>query len=235
MTRLIRFSQRVHQVSAAKRQDVAPGNATQPANKSFLIGAALSVALVFAWPLAAAAQTQPDPHHPQGQQELVPQPDSKTTRTGDQSGMPNDQGMMGNMVTMMQMMGRGADATPCMSDMEATDHIEGRLAFLRTELKIGDAQRKAWNQFADRMRESVQIRGDTGKRAMMKSASGQMTPMLSQKLDLQERLLKTRLELVGAYKGLYGALSEDQKKIAEELLVVDVGMSGHAMMPMGGL
>ncbi len=143
--------------------------------------------------------------------------------------------MMRNMIAVMQMMDHAAGAMPCMQDTVSSDHIEGRLAFLRTELKIGDAQQKAWNQFVDRMRESAQIVGDIGKAAMMKPASDQMPPMFSQKLDLQERLLKTRLELIAAYKSLYSALSEDQKKIAEELLVADVSMSGHAMMPMGGL
>lgn len=235
MTRLIKLSQRVHEVSATKRDDVAPGSTTRLANRSLLLGAALSVALVSAWPLAVEAQTQPDPHHPQGQQELVPQPDSKTTGTGDQSGMPDGQGMMRNMMNMMRMMDRTAGTMPCMQDAASIDHIEGRLAFLRTELKIGDAQQKAWNEFADRIRESAKKLGDIGKAAMMKPASGQMPPMFSQKLDLQERLLKARLELIGAYKSLYGALSEDQKKVAEKLLVAEVGMSRPAMMLMGGL
>ncbi len=236
MTRLIRLSQRVHEASATKRHDVAPGSTTRLANRSLLLGAALSVALVSAWPLAAEAQTQPDPHHPQGQQEFVPQPDSKTTGTGDQSDMPDGQGMMGNMMTMMRMMDRTAGTMPCMQDTAIIDHVEGRLAFLRAELKIGDAQQKAWDQFAGRMRESAQTLGDVRKAVMMKPASGQMSPMFSQKLDLQERSLTARLELIRAYQDLYSALSEDQKKLAESLLVAHMAMSrSEMMMPMGGL
>jgi hypothetical protein len=205
------------------------------ANKSLIIGAALSAALFTAWPLATAAQTGPDPHHPEGQQELAPQPDDKAPGTDDQSGMPGGQGMMRNMMTMMQMMGGAAGAMPCMPDAATVDHIEGRLAFLHAELKISDAQQKAWNQFADRMRESAKTLGDVRKAAMMKPASGQMPPMFSQKLDLQERSLKARLDLIRAYKDLYSALSEDQKKLAEKLLVAHMGMSGpQMMMPMGG-
>jgi len=36
---------------------------------------------------------------------------------------------------------------------EFGEHIEGRLAFLKTELKITDAQTKVWNTFAETMRE----------------------------------------------------------------------------------
>lgn len=204
--------------------------------KSLIVGAALSVVLATGWPLAAAAQTNPDPHHPEGQQELDPQPNDKTTGTGDQSGMAGGQGMMQNMMSMMQMMGQGADAMPCMSNMAAIDHIEGRLAFLHAELKISDAQQKVWNQFADRMREGARTLGEVRQTAMMKPANGQMPSKLPEKLDLQEQALKARLELIRAYRGLYGALSEDQKKIAEKLLVAHMGMSGsRMMMPMGGL
>lgn len=204
------------------------------ANKSVFIGAALSMTLLTAWPLAAAAQTGPDPHHPEGKQELAPQPNDKAPGTGGQSGMPDGQGMMRRMMTMMRMMDRTAGTMPCMQDTAVIDHIEGRLAFLRTELKIGDAQQKAWNQFAGRMRDSARKLADVGKTTMMKPASGQMPPMFSQKLDLQEQSLNARLELIHAYRELYSVLSEDQKKLAEELLVVHMGMGGPEMTSMGG-
>jgi len=35
------------------------------------------------------------------------------------------------------------------------DRIEGRLAFLKTELKISDAQMAAWNQLADAIRTAA--------------------------------------------------------------------------------
>ena len=43
----------------------------------------------------------------------------------------------------MQMMGSMAD------------HVEGRIAFLKTELKITDAQQPLWNAVADAMRASA--------------------------------------------------------------------------------
>ncbi|WP_371744807.1 Spy/CpxP family protein refolding chaperone [Nordella sp. HKS 07] len=122
-----------------------------------------------------------------------------------------------------------------MQNAASIDHIEGRLAFLRAELKIGNDQRKTWDHFADRIRESAQKLGDVRNGPMMmKPANGQTSSVLPQKLDLEDRLLKARLDLVGAYRTLYSALSEDQKKIAEELLVAHRDMCGPAMMPMGG-
>jgi hypothetical protein len=200
--------------------------------KSLIIGAALSAVLATSWPLAAETNTSPDPHHPEGQQELGPQPNDKAPGTGMQGG----HGMMRNMMSMMHMMGQAADTMPCMSNMEATDHIEGRLAFLHAELKINDSQQKAWTQFADRLRKNAKTLGEVRNATMMKPANGEMRPMLPRKLDIQEQALTARLELTRAYRDLYGALSEDQKKIAEKLLIAQMGMGGsQMMMPMGGL
>ena len=72
--------------------------------------------------------------------------------------MMNDmKNMMGNMsvmhsmgmMQMMGMMGRGMDG------MATIDRVEGRIAFLRAELKITDAQADAWNGFADALRTNA--------------------------------------------------------------------------------
>ena len=47
------------------------------------------------------------------------------------------------MMGMMQMMGSMAD------------HVEGRIAFLKTELKITDAQQPLWNAVGDAMRANA--------------------------------------------------------------------------------
>jgi hypothetical protein len=48
-----------------------------------------------------------------------------------------------------------------------TEHIEGRLAFLKTELKITDAQLPLWNAFAQAMRDNA-----TAMRAMPHTMTG---------------------------------------------------------------
>jgi hypothetical protein len=61
-------------------------------------------------------------------------------------------------------------------------------------------------------------------------------PTMAERLDQQERWLLARLEgtraLKSAVTNLYGTLSEDQKKTANELLAPHMGMGMMAMMSM---
>jgi hypothetical protein len=155
-----------------------------------------------------------------------------------------EQGMMGGMpmMNMMNMMGMmqqmmGAGDAP---GMGMIDHVEGRIAFLRTELKITDAQTAVWNAFAAALRTNAQNLG-TARRAMMgQMGAGQpQLQTLTQRLDSQERWLSARLDgtraLKTAFTGLYRALSEEQKKTADEILAphMGMGMGMMAMTPMG--
>ena len=57
------------------------------------------------------------------------------------------------MLPMMGMMGPGGMMSMMMS---MAGHVEGRIAFLKTELKITDAQTPQWNAFADALRANAQ-------------------------------------------------------------------------------
>ena len=69
---------------------------------------------------------------------------------------------------------------------------------------------------------------------------GQQRQTLVERLDAQERWLAARLEgtrsLKTAFTGLYTALSEEQKKTADELLAphMGLGMGPMGMMAMMG-
>ena len=222
-----------------------------------LMSTTAAVILVVAWSLGALGQTTPDPHHPAdattAQSSAPATPSSTAVPTpgmggpsGMMGGMNGPQGMMAmmNMMAMMGMMGQagpGAMGTmPCGAGMGTIDHIEGWLAFLRTELKITDAQSQVWNQFADAMRMNAEKVGEVRKTMMMPQATGgqMLAPTLLQKLDDQERWLNARLEGIRAikitYDHLYGALSEDQRKAAEELLAPHMGIGVPATTPMRG-
>ena len=155
---------------------------------------------------------------------------------GGAQGMMGGRGMMdGNMpmTNMMQMMGmmgqRGAE-TGCagMSGMATIDRVEGRIAFLRTELKITDAQSSAWNAFADALRTNAKSLGEV--RASMMSQQGAASQTLVDRLSVQEKWLAARLEGTRAIKSalvnLIGSLSDEQKKAADELLAPHMGMMG---------
>jgi len=214
--------------------------------KASMIATALVLAATTAV-ASAQAPTAGDPHHPP--QSATPAPAPAQPPTG-QPGM----GMMGDM-PMMNMMGRMRDMMgdmPMMNmmammrmmrmmemmgpGMTAIDRIEGRIAFLRAELNITEAQASAWNAFADAMRTNAKKLAEVRASMMARLDAGQQqAPTMAERLDQQERSLLARLEgtraLKSAVTNLYGTLSEDQKKIANELLAPQMGMGMMAMMP----
>ena len=86
---------------------------------------------------------------------------------------PMMQQMMRGMMPMMQgmMAQRGRDRMDGPTAMMAPHRIEGRIAFLRTELNITDAQTSAWNAFADVLRAQA-----GGMEAMRSRMMGGQTP-----------------------------------------------------------
>ncbi|HEY4403909.1 MAG TPA: Spy/CpxP family protein refolding chaperone [Xanthobacteraceae bacterium] len=189
----------------------------------------LATAFVVAATSAALAQAPvaDDPHHHAPSAAAPAQPAPPAAQPGA-GGMPmmNMMGgapMMG-MMQMMRMMGSG---------MGGIDHVEGRIAFLRTELKITETQTGAWNAFADALRSNAKKLGEM-RGAMMPGTGPQHAPSMSERLDLQEKLLLARLEstrtMKSAVAGLYGALSDDQKKTADDLLAPHMGMGMRSIM-----
>ncbi|WP_426530368.1 Spy/CpxP family protein refolding chaperone [Bradyrhizobium sp. McL0615] len=133
------------------------------------------------------------------------------------------------MMQMMGMMGRGMDG------MATIDRIEGRIAFLRAELKITDAQADAWNGFADALRTNARKLAEVRAATMPKPGDGQPASTVSARLDQQEQWLAARLDGTKAMKSAFAklneALSDDQKKTANDLLAPHMGMEAMAMMP----
>jgi hypothetical protein len=148
---------------------------------------------------------------------------------------PSGMGMIG-MMGQRGMMGGGspADMRMTLSHDAMIDRIEGRIAFLRVELKITDAQDKAWNEYADALRVNAKRLGEL--RAA--GRDGPASANLIERLDRQERWLSARVEGVRAIKtklsSLYAVLTEDQKKAAEELLAPHMGYGPMAMTAGGG-
>jgi hypothetical protein len=186
----------------------------------------------FSW---AQSEADHQKHHLQQQQDATSapaQPASPPGQSGIGQGMMGGRGMMdGNMANMMQMMGmmgrQGAETgCPGMSGMATIDRIEGRIAFLKTELKITEAQTSAWNAFADALRANAKSLAEV--RASMMPQQGAAPQSLVDRLTLQEKWLAARLEGTRAIKSaltsLVGTLSDEQKKTADELLAPHMGM-----------
>src|SRR4029450_11219786 len=71
------------------------------------------------------------------------------------------------MMHMMGMMGRGTDG------MATIDRVEGRIAFLRAELKITDAQADAWNGFGGALRTNARKLAEVRATMTPKAGEGQ--------------------------------------------------------------
>ena len=124
---------------------------------------------------------------------------------------------------------------------EFGEHIEGRLAFLKTELKITDAQTKVWNTFAETMREITKeaqvsredmrsrmknFREDRGehREETVLDRLTQAEQMIERSQSRLEKAKAQQKKVRGAIEPLYAALSDEQKKLADDLL--RVGGSG---------
>jgi hypothetical protein len=103
-------------------------------------------------------------------------------------------------------------------------YVEGRIAFLKAELKITDAQTRAWEPFAAFMRETAQTRNEAHAARRDRQAQNQPRERktLVERLGDQEARLAAMAQQAGKRKAvteaLYKTLSDEQKKIAEELL-----------------
>ncbi len=146
---------------------------------------------------------------------------------GGGSGGMDHGGSGGGMGGMMQHMMCGF-----------TEHLEGRLAYLKAELKLTDQQITAWNNFADAWRAAAQKAN--AKCASTDERPDNAKPAVLQKLDKMENHMVDHLDIVRAQKAaiepLFTALSDEQKKIASDTLtsVMKVGMSMMGGMGHGG-
>src|SRR5215469_1672350 len=158
-----------------------------------------------------AQQPQHDEHHPP-----APPGTAGPEMPGGMAGA-RDMPMMGMMRMMM-----GRDGMSMMGAM--AHHVEGRLAFLKTELKITDAQLPLWNAVADAIRANAKSMGDMAGGMM----GGSQMATLPDKLALREKMMTAHLDALRKFKAavdpLYAALSDEQKKTADEVLIGPMGM-----------
>ena len=97
-------------------------------------------------------------------------------------------------------------------------HIEGRIAFMRAELKITDTQQAHWEQVAMAMRDNARQMDQMAQQ--MRAQRGQPQSAVDH-LDARARLAAARAasdkSFADAFKPLYASLSDDQKKTADDL------------------
>jgi hypothetical protein len=177
--------------------------------------------------MGSGAVVQPGGQQPGGQPGMMMNMDQMRSMMsgmmGQQDGQPGMMGNMGQMMPMMrQMMMMGQQGGMGMP----YEHVEGRIAFLKTELKITDAQAPQWNAFAETLRSNA-LAHRTAHQRMTADDKPSSWP---ERLALQQKVLSTRLDslkaLEVAAKPLYAALNDEQRKLADQLMSGPMGMMG---------
>jgi hypothetical protein len=122
-----------------------------------------------------------------------------------------DRGMMG----MMRMM---AECPMMTGGGDMASHTEGRIAFLKAELAITDAQKAVWDAYAAALTKNLQ--GMQATRGTMMKMLEAKSPVerLDSHLTAMEGRVAALKEVKPALTALYAALSDEQKKKADELL-----------------
>ena len=114
-----------------------------------------------------------------------------------------------------------------------TERVEARLAYLRTALKITDAQQPQWDAYAGVLRKhaaDMEHRFEARRAQVAGQGGERRRATVVERHERQRARLATaaqRLdELLAAEKPLYAALSTEQQSIADEVLSPR-GRGGH--------
>lgn len=114
--------------------------------------------------------------------------------------------------------------TPMMMG-SSVGHTEGRLSFIKTELKITDVQMPQWNAFADTVRANAAAMVDVHRSMASDPRGGTSLP---ERLTLEGKLLSAHF---AAFKRsqeslikLYEVLSFEQKGLADGIVIGLMGI-----------
>jgi Spy/CpxP family protein refolding chaperone len=110
---------------------------------------------------------------------------------------------------------------------------DGRLAYLKSELKITSAQETAWKAFADSAKQQAEA-----MQALRTTMQGSTQATAPERMELRNKIMKQRQEQVekstAAFKDLYAALAPEQKTIADQRFGAGRGYGpGHRGGPGG--
>lgn len=148
-------------------------------------------------------------------------------------GMPM-RGMMGGDCPMMGMMhGRGMGqgmmrggrmgkgmmgGQPRMGAM-----AKGRLAYLKSELNITDAQQAAWKEYSDAVTDRVGVMRGVRQTMMEAMRMGNANERMDARITGMEAMVAAMKAVKPATEKLYAVLSDEQKKIADQLIGMGCG------------
>ncbi len=134
----------------------------------------------------------------------------------DKSGCPMG-GDMGFRRGMKHGMGHGAM-------MHSVPMMEGRLAYIKADLEITDAQLATWNAYADAVRARHATMESMHAEMMNATQSGSALERMDARIKAMESKVEGLKALRPTIEALYAVLSDEQKKKADQSLVGGCGM-----------
>ena len=96
--------------------------------------------------------------------------------------------------------------------------VDGRIAFLKAELKITPAQETQWQQVAGAMHENANSLDQAIKTARQHRGSMDAVQRLAQREQFAKVRAENDARLLAAFKPLYASLSAEQQQVANQLV-----------------
>ncbi|MBL8688121.1 MAG: Spy/CpxP family protein refolding chaperone [Rhodospirillaceae bacterium] len=116
-------------------------------------------------------------------------------------------------------------ANPAAPTRSFNRHMDGRIAFLKAELKITPAQQAAFDNYVRVMRQNADEMGTAMQKRRDHRASGDQRPKPRTAIEQMERRAEASKlaaaqsqRSLEAFKPLYALLSDEQKQVADELI-----------------
>ena len=138
-------------------------------------------------------------------------------------------GMMGGGCPTMGMMGRGGlgeggqGQGMMRRQFKMGAMVEGRLAYLKGELDITDAQATAWEGYVSAVKARVELMKGMHESMFETMQKGTATERMDARIAGMEAMLEAMKAMKPATEALYAVLSDEQKKVADELIGTDCG------------
>jgi hypothetical protein len=133
-------------------------------------------------------------------------------------------GMMGQGMMGPGMWGQGSSGQGMMGRQPRMDAmVEGRLAYLKGELNVTEAQTEAWNGYAEEVGARIDLMQSMRQSMFDTMQQGTATERMDARIAGMEAMLEAMKALQPATEKLYGVLTDEQKKVADQLIGVDCG------------
>lgn len=120
------------------------------------------------------------------------------------------------------------------SAFKPSERAEARLAYVKTALKITDAQAPQWNAYANVVRKQAQQadqRMQERRARMAAQGAERKRPTAIERLERRQQFLTTAAarssERLAVQKPLYAALSPEQQRVADEVFAPRGQRGGH--------